>query len=166
MIGHARKERCCVSNLGSSPGIMVHSWRSLASTCWKYNQVFVFHQKSPYTGISQNFASKVGMWASLKWYVPIAFLSPRAQLEVVLFWYQMKAHIFLIITQKFHLQIHYTVAAIAENVLISGIPILIFLCIFITASSPVSLSYFCPRSENNKQPWGKIVENVLRVKVN
>ena len=48
----------------------------------------------------------------------------------------------------------------SRKLLISGIPILIFLCIFITASSPVSYSYFCPRRENKKQPWGKIVQNV------
>ena len=74
----------------------------------------------------------------LKWYVPIAFSSPRAQSEVVLFWCQMKAHIFLIIAPNFQLQIHYTLEVIAENVPISGIPILIFLRIFIIASSPVS----------------------------
>ena len=50
----------------------------------------------------------------LKWYVPIAFSSHRAQLEVVLFWCQMKAHIFLIVTPKFQLQLYYTLAVIAE----------------------------------------------------
>ena len=64
------------------------------------------------------------------------------------FWSQIKAHIFLIITQKFQLQIHYMLAVIAENVPIFGIPILIFLCIFITGTFPVSHSYFCPRREN------------------
>ena len=38
----------------------------------------------------------------------------------------MKAHIFLITTLKFQLQIHYTMEVIAEDVPISGIPILIF----------------------------------------
>ena len=33
---------------------------------------------------------------------------------------------------------HYTLAVIAENVPVFGTPIFIFLCIFITASSPVS----------------------------
>ena len=57
----------------------------------------------------------------------------------------------------------YTSAVTAENLPISGIglPILIFLCIFITASSPVSHSYFCPRRENKKQPWGKIVQHCV-----
>ena len=65
---------------------------------------------------------------------------------------QMKAHIFLIMTPKFQLQIHYTLEVIAENVPISGIPIFIFLCIFIIAlaSPPVSNTYFCPRRENKK----------------
>ena len=60
----------------------------------------------------------------------------------------MKAHIFLIITLKCQLQIHYTLEVIAENVPIFGIPILIFLCIFILALYPVSYTYFCPRREN------------------
>ena len=64
-------------------------------------------------------------------------LVPMMQPEVVRFWCQMKAHTFLIITLKFQPQIHYTLEAIAENVPISGIPIFIFLCIFITASTPV-----------------------------
>ena len=71
-----------------------------------------------------------------------------AQPEVVHIWCQMKIHIFLRITPKFQLQIHYIVAGIAENVPVFGKPILIFLCIFITASSPVSLSYFYLRREH------------------
>ena len=51
---------------------------------------------------------------------------------------QMKAHIFVIIVSKFQLQIHYTLEVITENVPISSILILIFLCIFMTASFPVS----------------------------
>ena len=58
---------------------------------------------------------------------------PGPQQEEVWFWYQMKAHIFFIITTIFQLQIHYTLEVIAEKVLISSIPILIFSCIFITA---------------------------------
>ena len=53
-------------------------------------------------------------------------LIPRVQPEVVLFCCQIKAHIFLIINPKFQLQICYTLEVIAENVHISGIPILIF----------------------------------------
>ena len=101
----------------------------------------------------------------LKWYVPIAFSSPRAQPEVpvVLFWCQMKAHIFLIITPKFQLQIHYGILYLVvttENVPISGIPILIFLCIFISASSSVSHTYFCPRREIRSNLEVKFVQNV------
>ena len=72
----------------------------------------------------------------------------------------MKAHIFLIIILKFHLQILCSFWDTAENVTITGIPISNFLCIYITASSPVSHTYFCPRRENKKQPWGKFVQNV------
>ena len=57
----------------------------------------------------------------------------------------MKAHFFLITIPNFQLQIHNTWEVITENVLISGIPILILSCIFITASSPVSHSYFAPQ---------------------
>ena len=72
----------------------------------------------------------------LKWYgIPIAFSISSQGLNQC----QMKAHIFLIITPKFQVQIHFTLEVIAENVPISGIPILIFLCIFVTASSPVRL---------------------------
>ena len=53
----------------------------------------------------------------------------------------MKAHIFLIVTQKYHFQIHYTLEDISGNVRTSGIPILI-LCIFTTASSPVLPTFF------------------------
>ena len=59
---------------------------------------------------------------------------------------QMKAHIVFIITPNLQLQIHYTLAAF-ENVPSFGIPILIFLCIFITASSPVSHSYIFASGE-------------------
>ena len=51
---------------------------------------------------------------------------------------------------KFQLQIHYTLEVVAENEPVSGIPILIFLCIFITALTPVSHTYFRPRRENKK----------------
>ena len=54
-----------------------------------------------------------------------------------------KPMFFLIITPEFQ-HLYYTLAVIAENVPISGIPILIFLCLFITSSSPVSQFYLCP----------------------
>ena len=40
----------------------------------------------------------------------------------------METRIFLIIASKFQLQIYYSLEVEAENVPISGIPILIFLC--------------------------------------
>ena len=110
---------------------------------WKSNNPRIIGQKLRY----------------LKLDVPIAFSSPRALPEVVLFWCQMKAHIFLIITPKFQLQIYYTLEVKAENVPISSIPILIFLYTFMTALSSVSHTYFCPSRENKKHPWGTIVQN-------
>ena len=76
---------------------------------------------------------------------------PRAQPGVVDVLVS-NAHSFLIVTQKFQLQINYTLAVIVENVTFSGILISIFLYIFITVSSLVSHFYFCPRRENKKQP--------------
>ena len=46
--------------------------------------------------------------------MPITFSSPRAQSEVVYFWYQMKAHIFLIVNSKLQLNLYW------HNVLIIG----------------------------------------------
>ena len=72
----------------------------------------------------------------------------------------MKARYFLTIIPKFQLQIHYTLEGTAENVQVIGVPILIILCIYITASSPVSHTYFCPRKENKKQATGETSQNV------
>ena len=96
--------------------------------------------------------------------MPITFSSHRVrvQSEVAFFWYQMKANIFLITTPKFQLQIHCTFEVIAENVPISGIPILNFFCIFITASSPVSNICFCPRRENKSKLAVKLCKMCLR----
>ena len=55
---------------------------------------------------------------------------------------------------------HYTLEVIPENEPISSIPILIFLCIFIIASSLVSQPYVWLRKANKKQPCGKIAQNV------
>ena len=78
----------------------------------------------------------------------ITFSSPRAQPEVNTFYGANESPYFLIITLKFQLQIHYTLEVIAEY-LFPVIQILNFLvCIFITASSPVS--HTCPRRENKK----------------
>ena len=62
--------------------------------------------------------------------------------------------IFLILIPKFQVQFYYILAVIAENVTISGIPILIYLNIFITATFPVSRSCIFPRREKEKQSWG------------
>ena len=87
----------------------------------------------------------------LKQYVPIAFSSHRAQLQVV-FLVSNKSPYFIHYNPKFQLQMHYSLAVKAEKVPISSIPILIVLCFSITTRSPVLHSYFCPRRENKKQP--------------
>ena len=56
---------------------------------------------------------------------------------------------------KFQLQIHYTMEVMTENVLLSAIPILIFLCISITASSDILMFVS-----------GEQVRNNLEVKLN
>ena len=58
---------------------------------------------------------------------------------------------------------------IAEKVTLSGVPILIFLCIFVTTSPacPVSHTYFCPRRESKKSNHEvKLCKSVLGVIVN
>ena len=87
--------------------------------------------------------------------MPITFSPPRVQPEV----FFMKAHIFLSITPKFQLQIHYTLEVLTENAPTSGIPIFIFSCNFLTASSPVSHTCFCLRREI-KSKHELIVQNV------
>ena len=77
--------------------------------------------------------------------VPIAFSSPRAQPKVVIFWVSNESPYFSHLPKKVKLQIHYTLEVIAENVSISSVPTMVFSCIFITASSTVSHTYFCPR---------------------
>ena len=52
-------------------------------------------------------------------------LIPRTQLEVVYILMSNEAHIFLIMTPKFQLQIQYCLEGTAENVPIIGIPNLI-----------------------------------------
>ena len=51
---------------------------------------------------------------------------------------------------KFQLQIHCSLKGTAGNVQVTGVSIMIFLGI-LTASSPVSHTYFYPRRENKKQ---------------
>ena len=91
-------------------------------------------------------------------------LIPQGSTGNSTFWCQMKAPYFLIITQKFQLQIHYTLQVIAENVAISDIPILI-LCIFITASSPMS-HIFAPKEKIKSYLEVKLCKMCLRVKIN
>ena len=64
---------------------------------------------------------------NLKALMPITFSSPRARPEVVYFWFQMKAHIFLIENLKFRLQTYCSFGDMADNVKIIGIPINNFL---------------------------------------
>ena len=84
----------------------------------------------------------------------LQYHSSSAQLEVVGFWCQMKAPIFLITAKLITklIQIYYTYKVIAETVPVCGIPILIFFGSFITALYPVPHTYFCPGRENKKQP--------------
>ena len=69
---------------------------------------------------------------------------------------QMKTFIFLIIIPKFQLQIYYTLEVL---IICRPIPILILLCIYITASSSVSHTCFCP-GENKKQSVGETSKHV------
>ena len=75
--------------------------------------------------------------------MPITFSSPRAQPEVVHFWYQMKAHIFLVANPKFQLQILCSFGDITKYVKLNGIPEKNFLCIFIIAAYPGVHTFFC-----------------------
>ena len=141
-------ERICVTLLSTIPVfIPQHSLHSssfvLSIPCMLDWLPFSSLVKELYTWIRHEKCIMMG----IEGYFPIAFSSLRAQPEVALFWCQMKAHI-LIITPKSQLQIRYTLEVIAENAPISGVPFWIFLCIFITASPPVSHTYFCPRREN------------------
>ena len=72
----------------------------------------------------------------------------------------MKAHILLTVIPKFQLQIPCTLKGAAENVQVIGIPILIFLRIYIKSSSPVLLTYLCLRREKRKQALYETLQNV------
>ena len=118
-----------------------------SADCLKKNQI------NKQTNLFQNnFQPK---FFDLKWHVPTAFSSPRAQPEVVVvFWFRNKLiRIDFLVSNESPYFSHYNPKISASNSLpinnvpISDIPILIFLCIFITASSPMSHSYFCPRRE-------------------
>ena len=101
-------------------------------------------------------------------YLPLLNLNIRCShcILILLFWCLNNAYIFLIIAPKFQLQIHYILEVLAEKCRPTCTYFrytnLIFLFIFITASSPVGHTYFCPRRENRKQHWGKILQNVSK----
>ena len=90
---------------------------------------------------------------------------PGLNWNLYFFWYQMKAHIFLIITPKYQLWIHYTFALIAENAPISGIPILIFLSIFITASPQCHILIFASGEKTRSNLEVKFYKMCLGVTV-
>ena len=71
------------------------------------------------------------------------------------FWFQMKAYIFAIANLKFRHQSPCSFGDVTENVKFIGIPILDFLCIFITASSPGLHTFFCLHRVNKKLPYGE-----------
>ena len=98
---------------------------------------------------------------ALKALMLITFSSPRAQPEVVYFWFQMKAHIFLIANLKFRLQTPCSFGDMAENVKFIGIPIINFLCIYIIASSPGLHTLFSLWRVNKKLPQGEISQNAF-----
>ena len=88
-------------------------------------------------------------WRSLCW--SHSFSSPRVQPEVVIFWCQMKACIFLNMTPKFLLEIHYTLKVIVENVPYFSFTNFCFLIMYFHNSLfPVLHSCFCSRRENKK----------------
>ena len=91
----------------------------------------------------------------------ITFSSPRVQPEVVHFFYQMKAHIFLFANPKFQLQILCSSGDITKNVKLNVIPENNFLCIFIIASSSGVHTFFCLWRVNKKLPQGETLLNAF-----
>ena len=94
--------------------------------------------------------------------MPITFSSPRAQTEVVYFWFQIEAHIFIIANLKFRLQTPCSFGDMAENVKLIGIPINNFLCIYIIASSPGLHTLFCLWRVNKNLPQGETSQNTFQ----
>ena len=88
-----------------------------------------------------------------------------AQPEVVHFLVSNEIPHFLITTPKFQLQIHHTFEVIPENVPIFSIPILIFLCIFITISPTVSHTFFAPGEKIRSNLVVKFYDMCLRGQV-
>ena len=74
----------------------------------------------------------------------------------------MKAHIFVIANLKFRLQTPCSFGDMAENVILIGIPINNFLCIYIIASSPGLHTLFCLWRVNEKLPQGETSQNTFQ----
>ena len=90
----------------------------------------------------------------LEYDVPIAFSSPGAQPEVVPFLVLNKSpYIFLIISQIFSFRFSILLKLSRKCTYFQYIYQFWF-------PYAVSQTYFCPRGENKKQPWCKIVQNV------
>ena len=78
------------------------------------------------------------------------------------FWYQMKAHIFLVANPKFQLQILCGFGDMTKNMKLIGIPANNFLCIFIIASPPGVHTLFCLWRVNKKLPHGETSQNAFQ----
>ena len=117
-----------------APGRPTASFSSLDPTFWAKITEFGSYKIRPSTGIQ---------W--LKWHIPITFSSPRANRKWYFFgWQKKSSYIFLVIIPKYQLRVHYTLAVIAENTLISGRPIFIFLCIFQQLHPQCHILVFAP----------------------
>ena len=75
-------------------------------------------------------------------YADHILIPPGLNRKKYIFWYQMKAHIFLIANPKFQLQILCSFGDITKSVKWNGIPENNFFCIFIIASSPGVHTFF------------------------
>ena len=80
----------------------------------------------------------------------------------IFFWYQTKAHIFLISNPKFQLQILCSFGDTTKSVKLIGIPENHFLCIFIIASFPGAHTFFCLWRVNKTLPQGETSQNAFR----
>ena len=87
--------------------------------------------------------------------------SPSVQPEIVQILISNESSYFSLIP-KLRLQIHYTLVGTVENIQVIqvGIQILIFLCIYITASPQVSHTYFFSRGGKKKTALVQTSQNV------
>ena len=83
---------------------------------------------------------------------------PTAQPEVVLFWCQNERPCFFHITSASN-KLYFGSYRIFTYFRYTNYN---FLTYFHNSLTPVSHTYFCPREENKKQPWSKIVQNVSK----